>query len=97
MQEKQEQSPLSGLEIGENIGYIPEALLLFLHNHPISAQMMAAKSFLFSRGNELKFPAPVSSEEEKQDPELADRAFRRRVALHSTSVGVTMNILLLVN
>ncbi len=85
---------LPEIVIKENQGYKETELLKFLAGYPRVTQVMNADSLVFGKGDQIRFPSPVSPEEEKADPELANRAFRRRVALHTTSVGATMNTML---
>lgn len=79
--------------IRENEGYGEQELLGFLSHYPRVVQVMNADSLLFGKDS-LRFPSQVAPEDEKADPELANRAFRRRVAMHTASVGLTMNSLL---
>ena len=81
-------------EIKENFGFKEEALIDLLRAHPRAAQIMQAQSLVFGKEGGLKFPSPVTQEEERDDPELADRAFRGRVVRHTVAVGMTMNLLL---
>lgn len=80
--------------VTENLGFGEKELLAFLKDYPQAVRIMNADSLVFGTDDQLRFPTPVSPEEEKSDPELANRGFRRRVAMHTSAVGATMNVLL---
>ena len=79
-------------EIKENFGFKEEALIGLLKEHPRAVQIMGAQSLVFETDKALIFPTPVSPKDEAADPELADKAFRGRVARHTVAVGVTMDL-----
>ncbi len=59
--------------------------------------VMMAESLVFvddKDSTKLKFPTEVSPEDDIPNTELGNRAFRRRVAMHTLAVGMTMGILL---
>ncbi len=80
--------------LNESPKYTEEQLLIFLKQYPRVIQLMTADSLVFIKDGKITFPKPISPDEERSDAELANQAFRRRVAMHTTAVGLTMNILL---
>lgn len=80
--------------ITENHGFKEPELLLFLQERPKVIDIMSGDDFIFRAGTDIQFPSPVTPDEEKANPELAARAFRRRVALHTTAVGATYFLLI---
>lgn len=78
----------------KNAGFSDKTLLDFLNKHPLVSGLMLSQGLVFSKQKKLVFPSTVSVQEESQDPELAARAFHLRVARHTISVGITMNLLL---
>src|SRR3989338_1847287 len=82
-------------QIESNMGFESSGMLRFLSQNPRVSQIMNAYSFAFiDRSGDWKFPTTVLPEGEKTDPELANQAFRGRVARHTTAVGMTMNMIL---
>ncbi len=81
-------------KVSTNSGYSDKTLLDFLNKHPLVSGLMLSQSMVFYKQKRLVFPSNVSTQEESQDPELAARAFHLRVARHTVSVGITMNLLL---
>src|SRR3989338_2792069 len=74
-------------QIESNMGFESSGMLRFLSQNPRVSQIMNAYSFAFiDRSGDWKFPTTVLPEDEKTDPELANQAFRGRVARHVTDL-----------
>lgn len=80
--------------ITENNGYSEQALLQTLETFPRATYLMRAMGLVEGVAETLHFPEYVDPAAEKSDPALGQQGFKRRVGLHTVSVGLTMQTLL---
>ncbi len=82
------------IQILSNDGYAEAALLQTLETFPRATYLMRAMGLVEGVADTLHFPDYVDPEQEKADPQLGKQGFKRRVGLHTVSVGLTMHTLL---
>lgn len=83
------------ITILSDTGYPEQTLIEFASSRSKVLSLLSSVSLIYSdNSGQVKFPAEVRSQDETADTELADRAFRRRVVIHTLSAGLTMRLLL---